>query len=257
MKKAAMLLAAAGLILATGRVAVATIVVESITGSPGDWTYTYTLTNQESLPIYHWAVWFPSNPNADSVTAGTANWDATNLSTQGFFPEEYVDFWGEPVKDSAGNDLVGPNGEPGFYSTYASDYTSGNSAQYWDGDSWEPLPDPLPDFSDPIWDARWRGEDYGWTGSGANIQTGYGIPSGGTGQFSVHSTALVTGWKSYSYSTTDYWYAGSEVVGGQYVVYCDFEGSGMIPEPSGLIVWSLLGALGITVGWWRHRLKAA
>ncbi len=26
-----------------------------------------------------------------------------------------------------------------------------------------------------------------------------------------------------------------------------------IPEPSTLIVWSLLGALGITVGWWRRR----
>ena len=29
----------------------------------------------------------------------------------------------------------------------------------------------------------------------------------------------------------------------------------VIPEPSTLIVWSLLGALGVTVGWWRRRRK--
>jgi len=37
--------------------------------------------------------------------------------------------------------------------------------------------------------------------------------------------------------------------------YVEF-GGGVIPEPSTLIVWSLLGALGITVGWWRRRRKA-
>jgi hypothetical protein len=26
-----------------------------------------------------------------------------------------------------------------------------------------------------------------------------------------------------------------------------------IPEPSTFIIWSLLGALGITIGWWRRR----
>jgi len=35
-------------------------------------------------------------------------------------------------------------------------------------------------------------------------------------------------------------------------------GSGhVIPEPTGFVVWSLLGALGITVGWWRRRRQAA
>jgi mannitol-specific phosphotransferase system IIBC component len=29
-----------------------------------------------------------------------------------------------------------------------------------------------------------------------------------------------------------------------------------IPEPSTFIIWSLLGALGITVGWWRRRRSA-
>jgi hypothetical protein len=27
----------------------------------------------------------------------------------------------------------------------------------------------------------------------------------------------------------------------------------VIPEPSTFIIWSLLGALGVTVGWWRGR----
>jgi hypothetical protein len=29
-----------------------------------------------------------------------------------------------------------------------------------------------------------------------------------------------------------------------------------VPEPSTLIIWSLLGSLGISIGWWRRR-KAA
>ncbi len=28
----------------------------------------------------------------------------------------------------------------------------------------------------------------------------------------------------------------------------------IIPEPSTLIIWSLLGALGMTIGWWRRKL---
>ena len=226
------LLAGIGLLLAvTGTAGATTTVVEGITGTPGDWTYTYTLTNGETRDIWHWAVWFPSNPVADAVTAGTANWAATNLATHGFFPEEYTASWGCHVYDSLGADLAGPNGEPGFYDTYASDYTSGNSGQYWDGDSWEPLPNPLPGFTDPIWDAVWRGEDYGWNGSGANMQTAYGIAAGDTGQFTVHSSAqdVVGGPKSFSFNTTDYWYSYLDGTDD----HLDFEGSGtVIPEPA-------------------------
>jgi len=28
----------------------------------------------------------------------------------------------------------------------------------------------------------------------------------------------------------------------------------VIPEPSALVIWSLLGTLGVTMGWWRRRL---
>ena len=103
-------LAGIGLLLAvTATAGATTTVVEGITGTPGDWTYTYTLTNDEALPIWQWAVWFPSNPVADTVTAGTANWAATDLVFQGFFPAESIAA-GYDVRDSSGNVLAGPNG---------------------------------------------------------------------------------------------------------------------------------------------------
>jgi len=243
-----------GLVLSIGVSAFgATTVVEGITGSPGDWTYTFTLTNAETLPIWQWVVWFPTNPVADVVTAGTSGWAATDLATQGFFPEEYTNFWGCHVYDSLGNDLAGPNGEPGFYGTWASDYTSGNPPEYWDGDSWESLPDPLPSWPDPIYDAIWRGGDYGWNGSGANIQTSYGIPGipvGGSGQFSVHSSAQAAvscGGKSFSFNTTDYWYSFYDPADDS--DHLDFEGSGtVIPEPLTMLgVFLGLGSVGVYI----------
>ena len=231
-------LAGIGLLLAaTAMAGATTTVVEGITGAAGDWTYTYTLTNDEALPIWQWAVWFPSNPVADTVTAGTANWAATDLVFQGFFPAESIAA-GYDVRDSSGNVLAGPNGEPGSLNTYASDFTSANAGEYWNGAAWVALPDPLPAWTDPVWDAKWRGEDYGWEGPGANIVTAHGIPSGGTGQFTVHSaTALpVGGPKSFSFNTTDYWYSMLDPQGtadlADDVLYVDFEGSGdVIPEP--------------------------
>ena len=230
--------AAIGLVLAVTGVASATTVVESVSGSPGNWTYTYTLTNGEAAPIWQWAVWFPSNPGADTVTAGTANWAATDPATQGFFPEEYVASWGTPVKDSLGNDLAGPNGEPGFLGTFASDFTSANLGEYWDGSAWVLLPSPIPDWPDPLWNEMWRGEDYGWNGDGANIQTLYGIAPGGTGQFTVHSLAAtaVSGPKTFSFNTTDYQYSLYDPQGTEDpaddVVYLDFKGAGpVVPEP--------------------------
>ena len=44
---------------------------------------------------------------------------------------------------------------------------------------------------------------------------------------------------------------------GSYEAYLDEVTVSAIPEPSTLIIWSLLGAIGITIGWWSRRRKAA
>ncbi len=259
--------AALGLLLAVSGVAAATTtVVEGISGTTGDWTYTYTLVNQEAAPIWQWAVWFPTNPVADAVTAGTANWDATNLDTHGFFPEEYTAFWGCRVRDSAGADLAGPNAEPGYFGTSAGDYGSSNAGQYYTGNGywdasgeWLPLPDD-PDNPN-VWPNVWIGtkdynllsDFYGWTGSGAAITTDYGIAPGATGTFSVHARDLVTGPKSFSFNTTDYcfsFYDPSDGSDGS--DYRDFEASGtVIPEP--VTMAGLVLGIGALVGYVRRR----
>ena len=255
MKYATVILAVSAVMVLAGAATADVGVVEAITGSAGDWTYTYTLTNNGSGAIYNWAVWFPSNPTADSVTALTANWAATHLPTQGFFPKDSLDA-GYIIKDSSGNTLAGPNSEPGLFQTYAADFVSNNPLEYWDGDSWESVPDPVDPAS--IWDAKWRGEYAGWEGSGAGILTSDGIAvGGGTGQFSVHSSdaGVVTGPKSFSFSTIDYWYSIYDGLGtpemSDDVIYQDFEGSGtVVPVPGAFV----LGAMGLgMVGWLKRR----
>jgi len=231
----------------------ATTVAETISGSPGDWTYSYTLTNTESRPIWYWVVWFPTDPSADGMSADP-NWTAT-YSTMGYYPEEFKSYWGSQgypceVYDAwpGSNDLQGPNGENGFYGAAASDIDSSNSAEYWDGSQWL----ALPAVPDPYLDEIWRGGWYGWTGSGANIQTSYGIPVGGTDQFSVHSStaAPMTGAKSFSFSTTDHWLSLWDPLGpantGDDEYFVNFEGSGdvAIPEPISMIFFGT-GIVGV------------
>jgi len=73
---------------------------------------------------------------------------------------------------------------------------------------------------------------------------------------SSHLLGGVQDWISVSWSGVDY----VNLVSTHYdyfivddVRYDDY----VIPEPSALIIWSLLGALGITVGWWRRRRRKA
>jgi len=234
----------------------ATTVVESISGSAGDWTYTYTLTNNESLDIYHWAVWFPSNPNATSVTTGS-DW-RTTFSTKGYFPQQYVaeghadhvyDSTADPFHAGTANPLVGPNSEPGFYSVYADDYMTTNAGEYWDDDSWEDLPDTEPAWDDPLWDKFWRGSkyggDFGWTeGAGGNVATAYGISNGSTGDIIIEVSTPIAGAKSFSYNTTDYYYGINDWA--KNAIYLDFEGSGtVVPEPGA--VMALVG-MGLIMG---------
>ena len=248
MKYATVILAVSAVMVMAATATAGVGVVEAISGSAGDWTYTYTLTNNGTGDIYNWAVWFPSDPGADSVTTPPATgWAATHLPSQGFFPKDSLDA-GHVIKDSGGNTLAGPAGEPGLFQTYANDFVSNNPGEYWDGDSWELLPDPG--------DNMWRGSFYGWDGPGADIDTADAIlDGGGTGQFSVHSldTAVVTGGKSFSFSTIDYWYAGYDPITD--VTYHDFEGSGTVVPVPGAV---LLGAMGLgMVGWLKRRTNKA
>jgi len=108
-------------------------------------------------------------------------------------------------------------------------------------------------WADRDWDKIWLGEDYGWNGAGADIQTSYGIPVGGTGQFTVHSTAAVpqTNLKSFSFNTIDYWYSYFDGTDD----HLDFEGSGtVVPEP--LTMMGMFLGLGSVGAYIRRRRRA-
>jgi hypothetical protein len=51
---------------------------------------------------------------------------------------------------------------------------------------------------------------------------------------------------------------GSTITSGinDHAIYYQRLTTGVIPEPASLVVWSLLGALGIGVAWWRRRRAA-
>ena len=267
MKSFVTVAAAAFVLAVAGRAAADVGVVESITGSPGDWTYTYTLTNDDPAPIYNWAVWFASDPGAEtSVTTDSGNWFATP-ATKGYFPQQYIneghighvyDSTADPFHAGTPNPLAGPNGEPGYYGAYANDYMTGNAGKYWDEGMWKDLPDTEPYWTspsdyDPLWDKFWRGAkygyDFGWTeGSGGNVQTSYGIASGGTSQLIVQTSSLIPGQKSFSFNTTDYYYSIPD--GGNDSLYVDFEASGtVVPVPGA----ALLGAMGLGMVVWLKR----
>ncbi|HYW80067.1 MAG TPA: hypothetical protein VE890_10850 [Thermoguttaceae bacterium] len=42
----------------------------------------------------------------------------------------------------------------------------------------------------------------------------------------------------------------------EYTIGSTYQGKMLIPEPASVIVWSTLGLLGITIGWWRRRRTA-
>ena len=175
-------------------------------------TWTYTLTNNTNDTIWNWAVWFTENPWADSVTTDADGWVCTNLATQGYFPEQYVAEWPDveidDITDSTGAPLVGPAEEPGFYQTYAGNFTSANPKEY-----------------DPKYDA-WLGAKFGWDGDNADIKTNVGIAPGQTGTLIVITGSNSGIAKSFSYNTTDYWYSKTCLSSEDLAV--DFEAHGTV-----------------------------
>ena len=236
-----------------------TSVLESISGGSGAWTYTFTLTNDETSPIWNWSVWFPSDPQATSATASDGNW-TTTLATHGYFPQQYInevpsvdhvyDSTADPFHPGTPNTLVGPASEPGYYGLYANDYMTGNPGEYWNGTSWLALPATEPAASDPLWDKFLRGSkygyDFGWTeGSGGNVGTSYGIGSGSTSQLIIDSPLLMPGTKSFSFNTTDYYY--SIIDWDNNTIYTDFETNGTVVPIPGAVLLGILGLSAVGV----------
>jgi len=137
-------------------------VIEDISYDPATqiYTYAYTLKNLGKQQVWWWGIFYPKDPLAilDASPVGKNGFTLTDLTdcSRGWkstAPQRYMGFYL----------YNGPNGEAGFYSTYARDFYSAN----------QPI---QPD--DAISMIR-LGDMYGWNGYGANIITAYGIQTGG------------------------------------------------------------------------------
>ena len=74
------------------------------------------------------------------------------------------------------------------------------------------------------------------------MQTSYGVGPGSTSQLIVESSLLITGTKSFSFNTTDYYYSINDCDND--AMYMDFESSGTVVPVPGAV---LLGVLGLSV----------
>ncbi|MEW6382173.1 MAG: chitobiase/beta-hexosaminidase C-terminal domain-containing protein [bacterium] len=175
-------------------------VIENIEYDPVTqiYTYTYTLRNLGKNLVWWWGIWYEEDPQAIL--------DDSQADEQGFTPADVTDCspgW----KNTAPQNRMGyylyngPNGEMGFYSTYASDFRSGNS----------PI---VPAGNDlPLIGGQW-----GWNGQGANILTAYGIQKGQTGYYVIRSTKYFLDNKMFFYNTKDYWNSYYDSQTGQLII---------------------------------------
>jgi len=93
-----------------------------------------------------------------------------------------------------------------------------------------------------------------WEFTAPSFHVGVGVPSSGA----ILGGILPLGAGAYSFDSPG---MGGE---GDVPAFADYEFSfdvravpGDIPEPSTLIIWSLLASLGMGLGWWRRRKRAA
>jgi hypothetical protein len=175
-------------------------VIEDISYDPVTqiYTYTYTLKNLEKQQVWWWGIFYPEDPKAIL--------DDSSVDKNGFAPTDLTDCspgWKSTAPQRKGFYLYnGPNGEPGFYSTYASDFYSAN----------QPI---QPDYAISM--IR-LGDMYGWNGYGANIITAYGIQKGQEGYYVIQSKEYFPGNKGFFYNTRDYWNSYYDAKTGQPVI---------------------------------------
>ncbi|MGA1823702.1 MAG: carboxypeptidase-like regulatory domain-containing protein [bacterium] len=190
------------------------IVMEDITFNPisGIYTYTYTIHNLLNSEIWWWGIWYKAK--------FPVILDDSTVDEEGFAYTDKDDCspdWKNTAPDKRMGFCLyaGPQGEMGFFSTYAADATSQHPPNigYMEGDVFHPLYSidqvdaakdqgklPESDLEKPYIGAEW-----GWSGYNADILTAYGIQYGKTGTYVIRSTHFFPGNKYFFYNTTDYW----------------------------------------------------
>ncbi|MEW5803153.1 MAG: chitobiase/beta-hexosaminidase C-terminal domain-containing protein [bacterium] len=175
-------------------------VIEDISYDPVTqiYTYTYTLKNLGKKKVWWWGIWYSEDPKAIL--------DDSTIDANGFAPTDLTDCstgWKStaPPRRMGYYLYNGPNGEPGFYSTYTSDFQSAN----------EPItPDAL--------NLTKIGGQWGWNGEGANILTAYGVQNGDDGYYVIRSKKYFPENKKFFYNTNDYWNSSFDAKTGQLVI---------------------------------------
>jgi len=243
-----------------GPVTVEEVTVEEVIeydSGKGQYTQTYTLKNNatgDNSAIWWWGIFYESDPLA--ILDTNMYFDKTNYPE--LFPPSYTDVldcpigWVNTAIPERGNTSSGkteggmgfypytPGSEyigTGFYSTYASDFESLNTADVSGsgaGDSTLSLTTDE-EIAQAIEGKKINqnqlftlGGNWSWNGSGANIKTSYGIgdetTNGNTGTYTIYSEELKPGW-SFFYNTLDYWNCYYNVKQEKSVI-TSFEGGG-------------------------------
>ncbi|MGA1871874.1 MAG: hypothetical protein ACMUJM_25410 [bacterium] len=205
------------------------IVMEDITFNPisGVYTYTYTIQNLLNREIWWWGIWYKSKfplildvSTVDEEGLAHTDKDDCSLGWQNTAPDTRMGFYL----------YAGPQGETGFFSTYASDYKSQNPPNigYMEGDVFHPLYS-LEEVEEALAQGKlqesdleqpWLGAQWGWNGENADILTAYGLQHGESGTYIIRSTKFFPGNKYFFYNTVDYWNSyydnnlGMQVIGG-------------------------------------------
>ncbi|MGA1824423.1 MAG: hypothetical protein ACMUIP_07130 [bacterium] len=176
------------------------------------YTYTYTLTNLGERDIWWWGIWYRSELPLIL--------DDSTVDGDGFAPTDRDDCmpgWKNtaPEKRMGFYLYAGPQGEIGFFSTYASDFESQNPPNigYMEYGVFHPLYS-IEEIEDVLSQGKiqesdltypWLGGQLGWNGPYANILSACSIQYEDSGSYIIRSSEFFPGNKSFFYNTVDYW----------------------------------------------------